>query len=182
MFEIDSNVLRECGKVEAGRARGAALARPARLLTICYFFIGVHVEDFLYLRVQFRPAGGRGDVAGGRGRLQFAALEFDSAGKEEAKRREQGAGFLWGKVFQVGGIQGGGGVLDDFLQAAQASFAGFGFTGGLESSLFFAGGLIVGKGAFYPVPFVVPIASSLRRVTLAVRPSAIGSREGAGRP
>ena len=88
---------------------------------------------------------------------------------------------LLGKVFQVGGVQGGGGVANDFFHAAQAAFAGFGGAGSLESGLFFAVGLVVGQGTFFPVPLGGLLAGGAGGATVTVCPKAKGSCEGAGR-
>ena len=82
----------------------------------------------------------------------FAALEFDGAGKEMAQGGEQGAGFLFGEVFQVGSVDGGDGVVEQFFDLLEAALAGGGGAGLFEGGLFFAFVLVVGEGAFGPAP------------------------------
>ena len=114
-------------------------------------------------------------------RLQITALEFDSAGKEEADGGEQFVGFLGGKILQVGGVKGVSGVIDDSFHAVQAACAGFRRAGSLESGQLFAVGPVVGHGAFFPLPIGGLLSGGSGGPTLAACPNAIGSCEGAGR-
>ena len=111
----------------------------------------------------------------------FAALEFDGAGKEMAQGGEQGAGFLFGEVFQVCSIDGGDGVVEQFFDALEAVLAGGGGAGKFEGGLFFAFGLVVGEGAFGPAPLFGVFVHGARGSAVAACPFAIGGAEGARR-
>ena len=110
----------------------------------------------------------------------FAALEFDGAGKEMAQGGEQGAGFLFGEVFQVCSVDGGDGVVEQFFDLLEAALAGGGGAGLFEGGLFFAFVLVVGEGAFGPAPKGGLLVQGSGRSAAAICPYLIGSREVAG--
>ena len=93
---------------------------------------------------------------------------------------EQGAGFLFGEVFQVCSVDGGDGVVEQFFDLLEAALAGGGGAGLFEGGLFFAFVLVVGEGAFGPAPLFGVFVHGARGLAVAACPFAIGGAEGGG--
>ena len=87
---------------------------------------------------------------------------------------EDGAGFLFGQIRQVGSVEDGGdGIVDRGVEVPVA-FAGYGFPGFLVSGSFFAFGPVVGDGAFFPAPLFGPFTGRAGELAVSGRPNVKG--------